>query len=774
MTWQGERFDGTIGLYDQTSSPSWPQRPRPPEGAPNVLVIMVDDVGFGHFGCYGSAIATPNIDRLAAGGLRYSNFHTTALCSPTRSCLLTGRNSHTNALGNIAESASGYPGYNGMIPRSSGFVSRVLQQQGYATFMVGKWHLCSPVETSAAGPFHDWPLGRGFDRFYGFLGGETDQFDPDLVHDNHRVAKPDVEGYHLTDDLARAGLSYLRDLRSVDTTKPWFMYWSSGACHAPHQAPQEYLDRYRGKFDEGWDVARERTLQRQIEFGIMPEGTVLSQRPDVVTAWVDLTDDQRRLYARQMETFAAFLTHLDDAIGRLVDGVEALGELDNTVIMIMSDNGASAEGQFHGTFNENLMFNGIPASIEENLAHLDEWGGPNTFAHYAHGWALAGNTPFPKWKRVTYDGGIADPLVVHFPNGTDLPGTVRHQYTHAIDITPTILSLIGLDFPDHIDGIPQTEVAGRSFVESLQRPDAPEHRTLQYYEMYGNRAIYHDGWVAVSFHPMPSMPSDGAGDPRALELEMPWELYDLRSDRSQSTDVAAQHPDVVRRLEQLWFAEAGKYGVFPIHSRVKNGQTPRPDADRTDFTYWAGTSTIPNDAAPRTLQRPFTVRGEFTLTDNDDEGVVIAQGGKFGGWSVFVQDGRVHYEYNYLGLDRYHVASEPLAVGTHTVDLDVELSGEFDIAPALTALGMQGRGGRVTLVVDGGDPLVLDVTRMIPFNYSLTGEGLCCGFDSETPVSERYESPFPFTGEIAQVVLSVEGTVTPNPIKDAERARLVQ
>lgn len=774
MTWQGERFAGTIGLTVAESTPIWPARPAPPTGTPNVLMIVVDDVGYGHFGCYGSSVDTPNIDRLAAGGLRYGSFHTTALCSPTRSCLLTGRNAHTNALGNIAESASGFPGYHGMIPRTSGFLSRVLQQQGFATFMVGKWHLCSPVDTSAAGPFHDWPLGRGFDRFYGFLGGETDQFDPDLVYDNHRVDRPDVEGYHLTDDLARMGLSFLRDLRSVDSTKPWYMYWSSGACHAPHQAPPEYLERYRGRFDHGWDVERERILQRQIAMGLMPEGTRLSERPDVVRAWDDLSTDERRLYARQMETFAAFLTHLDDAIGRVVDGIAALGELDNTIIMLVSDNGASGEGQDHGTFNENLMFNGIPATVESNLAHFDDWGGPDTFAHYAHGWCLAGNTPFPKWKRTTYNGGIADPLIVHFPNGTSSAGAVRQQYTHAIDVVPTLLDLLGLEFPDHLDGVPQTEIAGNSFAASLSDPAAAEHRTIQYYEMYGNRAIYHDGWVAVSFHPMPGMPSDGAGDPTAPELDMPWELYDLRTDRSQSTDVAAQHPELVQHLERLWYAQAGKYGAFPVNSHVLNGQTPRPDADRTVFRYWPDTSTVPNDAAPRTLQRPFTVEGTFTVGDGGAEGVLIAQGGKFGGWTVFVQDGRLHYEYNYLGLDRYRAQSEPFGPGEHTFHVDVALAGGFEIAPALTALGLAGRGGTVTVRVDDQPAVTADVTKMIPFNYSLTGEGLCCGFDSETPVSDRYDSPYRFTGDLAEVVLRIAGDAVVNAEKEAERGRLVQ
>lgn len=774
MMWQGDRFEGEVGLTVEASTPAWPRLPLPPRGTPNVLMIVVDDVGYGHLGCYGSRIETPNLDRLAARGVRYRSFHTTALCSPTRSCLLTGRNSHTNALGNIAESASGFPGYHGRIPRTSGFISRVLQQQGFATFAVGKWHLCSPVDTSAAGPFQDWPLGRGFDRFYGFLGGETDQFDPDLVYDNHRTERPAGDDYHLTDDLVRAGLSFLRDLRSVNTEKPWFMYWCSGACHAPHQAPSEYIERYRGRFDDGWDAVRADTLQRQIELGLMPEGTRLSERPDVVRAWDSLSADEQRLYARQMETFAGFLTHLDDGIGRLMAGIEALGELDDTVVVFVSDNGASGEGQDHGTFNENLMFNGIPATVEANLAHLDHWGGPESFAHYAHGWCHAGNTPFQKWKRTTFHGGTADPLIVHYPRAITDHGAVRTQYVHAIDVPAMLLELTGVTFPDHLDGIPQTEVAGRSFAASLVDATAAEHRRQQYFEMYGNRAMYRDGWVAVSFHPMPGMPSDGAGDPTAPELDMEWELYDLRSDPSQSVNVAAQHPDIVRDLERLWYVEAARYGAFPVNSHVLNGETPRPDADRRVFTYWAGTSTVPNDAAPRTLQRPYTIDARFSVDGPAAEGVLMAQGGRFGGWTLFVKDGRVHYEYNYLGLEHTSMASEPLGAGDHHLLVEVSLGDAFEITPALTFLGIRARGGVVTMQLDGGEVHRIELPRMIPFNYSLTGEGLCCGWDSETGVSKAYQAPFRFTGTIERVVLALDGEAIPTPEKDAERAWLVQ
>ncbi|MGI9643087.1 MAG: arylsulfatase [Acidimicrobiia bacterium] len=775
MAWQGERFEGQVGLTTSASVPSWPARPQPPEGAPNVLLIVLDDVGFGHLGCYGSRIDTPNIDRVADEGLRFRNFYTTAMCSPTRSCLLTGRNHHTNGLGNITESASGFPGYNGHIPRSSGFVSRVLQQHGYASFAVGKWHLCSPVATSAAGPFDDWPLGRGFDRFYGFLGGETSQFEPELVSDNHRVERPEGDGYHLSDDLARAGLRFLRDLRSVDTDKPWFMYWNPGACHAPHQAPPEFIDRYRNRFDDGWDAVRAETLERQIEFGVLPEGTRLSERPDVVEAWADLSDSQRQLYARQMEVFAGFLTHTDAAIGALLQGIESLGELDDTMVIVVSDNGASGEGQDHGTFNENLMFNGIPADLETNLAHAEHWGSEDSFAHYAHGWCHAGNTPFQKWKRTTYRGGIADPLIVRYPKLIEHPGRIRHQFTHAIDVAATLLDVVGIDMPNHVDGIPQTEVAGRSFASALGDPDASEHRTHQYFEMYGNRAMYADGWIAVSFHPMPGMPSDGAGDPNDPELDMPWELYDLRTDPSQSRDVAPDHPEIVRDLERLWFAEAGKYDVFPVNSHTLPGLAPRPGADRKVFTYWPDTSMIPNDAAPKTLQRPFRIDARFDLPSLDTAGVLIAQGGRFGGWTVYVKDAKVHYEYNYLGLERFRGTAGPLGEGPHHLVVDVALADAFEIAPALTALGLDARGGTVSMRLDDLEATTVDVEKMIPFNYSLTGEGLCCGFDSESGVSTDYDAPFTYTGTIDQVVIALDGEDVPmHPAKARERAWLVQ
>jgi len=655
MSWQAERFNGTIGLTVEESTPEWRVNPRPQEGSPNLVLIVLDDVGFAHLGSYGSDIATPNLDRLADRGLRYTNFHTTAMCSPTRSCLLTGRNHHTNGLGMISELAQGYPGYDGIIPGTSGLISEVLLERGYATFAVGKWHLNPAEESTAAGPFARWPLGRGFERFYGFLGGETNQFYPDLVRDNSFVDAPGgpETGYHLTNDLTDNAMSYIRDLRSVDPTKPFFLYFCPGACHAPHQAPQEYIDRYRGTFDAGWDAWREAVYQRQVAGGILPEGTRLSERPEWVSAWADLNDGQRTLYARMMEVFAGFLTHTDEQIGRLLACIESLGELDNTLVVVVSDNGTSGEGGFDGSINEVLMFNGINASLETNLAEIDTLGTEWSYGHYPTGWAMAGNTPFRRWKRQAHNGGIADPLIMSWPSGMAARGETRHQYLHAVDVAPAILDATRTPFPATLRGFPQTALAGESFAFTYDDPDAPSRRTRQYYEMNGCRAIYDNGWKAVTFHAAPpGHPADGVGDPNLPFMDDRWELYDLTADFSETHDLAATYPDKLQEMIALWFSEAGKYGVLPLHARQLKGLRPKPYPERDIFRYWQDTTRIDNEAALNVRMRPFSVLARVTIPQGGGEGVLIAQGGRFGGWSFFVQDGRLHFEHNYLGLHR--------------------------------------------------------------------------------------------------------------------------
>ena len=774
MSWQGRHFDGVVELTVEESTPSWPTWPRPEAGKPNVLLVVLDDVGFAHLGCYGSPIETPNVDRLAAAGLRYTNFHTTALCSPTRSCLMTGRNHHENGLGNISELAQGFPGYDCMIPRTNGFISELLHVQGYATMAVGKWHLTSAVSQSAAGPHDDWPLGRGFERFFGFLGAETDQFTPEVVIDNHHARRGQGDpGYHFQRDMTDESIQMLRDLRSADPTKPFFMYWCSSACHAPHQPFPEFLEHYRGKFDEGWDVYRERVLARMLETGIVPEGTVLTPRPPEVPAWDGLDDERRRLHARQMEVFAAYLTSADHEIGRLLDCLEELGDLENTLVVLVSDNGVSGEGQYNGTFNENVMFNGAETSIEENLKHLDDWGTERSYAHFATGWAMAGNTPFKKWKRMVHDGGITDPLIVSWPAGIAARGEVRRQYTHAIDVTPTIMDVLGYENPDFLAGVPQEQWSGTSFKASLAAADAPEHRRMQYYEMYGNRALYKDGWSLVSFHPTPGIPSDGAGDPETSPYDVAWELYDLRSDFSQAHDVIEQRPDVARELAMLWFAQAGKYGLFPLHGTQRMGLAPRPNADLTESTLWPFAAAVPNDAMVSLLQRPFSVLAPVELADGD-EGVIVAQGGRFGGWTLYVKDGRLAYEHNYLGLEHHIVASrDVLPGGRMTLGFALDLGGEFEIADTLTAMGLKGRAGKVTLYADGEEVGAGLVPRMVPFSWSLSGEGIAAGWDSESPVSDRYVEPFRFTGKLDRVLISVRGEAFEDLDKRAQKAFLV-
>ena len=777
MTWQGETFKGKLGLTMAESQPAWRMPPRPPEGAPNVLFIVLDDIGFGHLGCYGSPIATPNIDRLAQSGLRYNNFHTTALCSPTRSCLLTGRNHHTNGLGMISELAQGYPGYDGVILPSRGFLSEILHEQGYANFAIGKWHLVPVEEGTMAGPFDRWPLGRGFDRFYGFLGAETDQFDPDLVYDNHSIEPLKTPGqpYHLTEDLTDRAIDFLRDLRVVDAAKPFFLYFCPGANHAPHQVPPGWAGRYRGQFDAGWDAYRQQVFERQLELGILPPGTELSPRPEWVKAWDSLSADEQRLYARQMEIFAAFLSHTDDHIGRLVAALQELGDLDNTLVMLVSDNGASGEGGFFGSFNENVFFNGIPDSVAANLAHYDEWGSEHTYAHYATGWTMAGNTPFKRWKRNVFNGGIADPFIISWPKGLAARGEIRPQFTHAIDLMPTVLDLLGIEPPHMLKGVPQEEIAGASLAPTFASAAAEEVRPTQYFECYGSRAIYHQGWKAVTYHPIAGIPADGPGDPSLPFVHDPWELYHVAADFSECHDLAAEHPAKLQELIGLWFAQAGKYDVFPLHSDQKKGQRPKPYAPRELYVYYPHASRIDNEAAVDVRMRPFSVVAHAHIPAGGAEGVLIAQGGRFAGWTFFVQNGKLIYEHNFLGLERYRVVSDlSIPAGLVSLGLEFSLTGQFEITPELTSMGIHGASGRAALYINDRPAGAGEIAKTVPFGWSLSGEGLCCGFDSETPVSELYASPYRFTGRLARVVVSVSGQPYENVALQVRQAFLRQ
>ena len=755
-------FQGTIGRDFTDSTPWWPDPLRAAPGSPNVLVFLLDDVGFAQLGCYGSDIDTPVVDALASRGRRFLNFHTTALCSPTRSCLLTGRNHHSNGVGRIVELATGYPGYDARIPKANGFLSEILLSLGYATFAVGKWHLTPEDECNAGAPRHRWPLGRGFERFYGFMGGETHQFVPALIADNHQVPPPKTpeEGYHLTEDLVDRATGMLRDLRAVDPGKPFFMWFCPGACHSPHQAPRPYIDHYRGAFDAGWDTWRQETLARQLAAGILPAGTLLSPRPDWVPAWESLSDDERRLYARYMECFAGFLTHTDHELGRLLGVLEETGDLDNTVLLVLSDNGASSEGGPTGSVNDLRPWNLGPRTVEEALARVEEIGGPLCHNNYPWGWTVAGNTPFKRWKRETHEGGVADPLVVHWPAGLGAPGTSSRAYVHAIDVLPTILDVLGVDPPDVLGGVAQEPVEGSSFAACLRDPDDPGSHTTQYYEMFGCRAIYHDGWKAVTFHQIQ--------DTRVPFDEDRWELYDVRVDPSECTDLAGTHPEKVGEMKALWWAEARKYQVLPLDNRPFSELVfDRPPAvpARERYVYYPGGAAVPEAVAVNVRNRHHRMVVEVEVEPGAPaRGVLLAQGSGLGGWALYVDDGRPAYVHNYVGLEEHRVTpregTAAMGPGRHRV--------EFAFARTADHAGT----GRISL--DGETVGEGPIPRFTPIRFSLTGAGLTCGYGDGLPVSRSYPATFAFTGRIVRAVVEVDGEAFTDPEGEAQTAIATQ
>jgi arylsulfatase A-like enzyme len=741
-----EEFEGRIARYHWEAEPHWPDLPRPPAGAPNVVIVLLDDVGFAQLGCFGSDIATPNLDRLAERGLRYTNFHTTALCSPTRACVLTGRNHHTAGMGRIIELATGFPGYDAQIPRSVGFLPEMLTPHGYAAYAVGKWHLTPEDEEHLGASRARWPLGRGFERFYGFFPGETHQNAPALIHDNHQVLPPrSVEdGYHVTEDIVDRAIEYTVDLRHVDVDKPFFLYVATGACHSPHQAPPEWIERYRGAFDRGWDEWRERTLARQIELGILAPGTELSPRPDWVPAWDSLSERTRAVYARYMEAFAGFLSHTDHHLGRIFDHLEATGELDNTLVMVLSDNGASSEGGPVGSLNDLRTWNAVSQSVTEAWDRLDEIGGPRIHNNYPWGWTVAGNTPFRRWKREVHEGGVADPLLVHWPAGTG-PGDagesgLRRQYVHAIDLAPTILEAIGIEPPDTLGGVAQRPIEGTSFLPTLADPDARDGHTTQYYEMFGCRAIYHEGWKAVTYHPIQV-------DEPGLD-QVPWELYDLRADLTECHDLAAAEPERLRTMVQLWWSEAERHQVLPLDNRPFSDLVlDRPPAvpARQRYVYRPHTAMVPEVVAVNVKSRPHVVRAAVTVPDDGRvEGVIIAQGSVLGGWALYVVDGRPRYVHNASGREHYAVVTDAvLQPGRREIEL------RYGMEP--------GAPSRVELVVDGEVVGDAEVDRATWNRFSLTGAGLCCGWAMAPAVSDDFVAPFRFTGQLDPVVVEVEG-----------------
>jgi len=748
MSMPKPEFEGVVGRTYAESEGWWPPLPTAPDGAPNVVIVLLDDVGYAQFGCYGSDIATPCFDGLAAAGHRYSNFHTTALCSPTRACLLTGRNHHSNGMARIVELAAGFPGYNATIPHENGFLSEILVRRGYATFAVGKWHLTPASETTMGSPRHKWPLGRGFDRFYGFMGGETDQYHPELVYDNHHVEPPCTpeEGYHLTEDLADKAMLFMKDLRASAPDKPFFLWFTPGACHAPHQAPTSFIEPYRGRFDHGWDAWRGEVFARQVASGLLPEGTELSERPSWVPAWDSLTADEQRLYARMMEVYAGFLTHTDAQVQRVLDFIDGMGELDDTIVIVMSDNGASAEGGARGSFNEQYFFNFVPESMEENLRRIDDLGTARANNHYPWGWAWAGNTPLKRFKRDTHEGGVADPLIVHWPSRLGEGGT-RHQYVHAIDLMPTLLDLIGIEPPAVIGGIEQSPIEGVSFAPTLIEPDVAGSHLTQYYEMFGSRALYHDGWKAVVFHPTPWIAYDGTDVSKPFDDDV-WELYHVAEDFSEVHDLAASEPEQLETMKALWWQEATKYQVLPLNNDPTKFSDRRFRRDR--HVFHPGIGPLPEAVAPNLRGRTFVVAAALTVPESGEvEGALVAHGSHAGGYALYLSGRRLHFAYNFVGTEITVVSAE------------VELpSGPVEAKAVFT----RGDGAATAVALYYGDVPVGEgtVPHWTPVTYGMTG--FAVGYQPGSPICPALEGRAEVTaGVLDTVVIDIQRRPRPDP-----------
>ncbi|MBW4698704.1 MAG: arylsulfatase [Aphanocapsa lilacina HA4352-LM1] len=766
----GMAFPGIIGRTADVSTPAWPQPNRARSGTPNVLFIVLDDTGFAQLGCFGSPISTPNLDALAADGLRYNNMHTTALCSPSRSCMLTGRNHHSNGLACITEGSMGYPGSNGYIPFENGFLSEILLQKGYNTYAVGKWHLTPAEQTSAAGPYDRWPLGRGFERFYGFLGGDTHQYYPELVRDNSQIEpeKTPEEGYHLTPDLVEKTKAMIADAKQVAPDKPFFVYFCTGAMHAPHHVPKQWADKYKGQFDDGWDAYREKVFARQKALGIIPPDTVLSRHDPDVQDWESLSADERKLYARMMEVFAGFLEHTDHHIGELIQFLKDLGEYENTLIMVISDNGASSEGGPSGSVNEGKFFNNVPDNLEQNLAALDDIGGPKYFNHYPWGWTHAGNTPFRRWKRETYRGGVSDPFIVCWPAGIEAKGEIRAQYAHAIDMVPTVLEALGIEPPTAIRGVTQSPIEGFSLADSFDNAEAPSKHITQYFEMFGHRALYHDGWRAVCPWPGPSFSESGRkfGDPitydKLTELDARgWELYNLKEDFAETQNLAEAQRDRLIAMIGMWYVEAGKYNVLPIDSRGTARfavERPQIAADRQQYIYYPGTQVVPINVAPRLLNCAHSVSVDATIPEGGAEGVLFSMGGNDGGFAFYVRQGKLSYGYNYVADTYTRVeSSQPPPTGRHIFSFQFEPTGPADIANG------KGTPAKVTLLVDGKPVGEGDLPVTIPLQLGLAA-GAAVGADPGSPAMPDYRPPFAFSGQVHKVLVDVSGT----PVEDYE------
>jgi arylsulfatase A-like enzyme len=765
---QSQSWNGRLAVDIRDAEPDWSpyEQPTAPPGAPNVLMIVWDDVGYGAMDVHGVPIETPTMRRLADLGIRYGNFHTTALCSPTRSSLLTGRNATTNGMACIAEATTGFPGSSGRIPFENGTIAEVLGDRGWNTYCVGKWHLTPEEECDASAWRKRWPLGRGFERFYGFLGGETNQWYPDLIYDNHTVEPPATpdDGYHLSKDLADKAIEFIGDAKVVAPDKPFFLYYAPGCAHAPHHVFTDWADRYKGRFDQGYEAIRAEILANQKRLGLLPESTELSPinphgEPDVtgpdgqawpvldqVRPWDSLADDEKRLFARMAEVYAGFVSYTDAQIGRILDFLEANEQLDNTIVIVVSDNGASAEGGPNGTFNENKFFNGIPDTVEANLARIDELGTPTSYNHYCTGWAWAFDTPFPYWKRYAgYEGGTADMCIVAWPKGVPARGEMRDQYVHAVDVVPTIYDLLGIEPPDAINGYTQSPIEGQSFARSITDATA-SGRERQFYSMLGQRALYYQGWLANTLHPTIA----GWGN---FEHDV-WELFHLAEDRAQTRNLAEEHPDKLHELVNLWWHDAGVYRALPLDDRtaveVLTSPRPQPSPPRGRYRYYPGTAPVPESVAVNMRGRSFTIAAGVVVTDADQaEGMLFAQGSLLGGHQLQVRGGELVYTYNWLGEDIQRVSGEvDTSPGRHLYTAEFAATGRDETTPSPT--------GILTLYVDerqvGQAPI-----RTQPGKFGLGSGAVVARALAPSPDPET-AAPFPFHGgSVEGVVIDVSG-----------------
>ena len=722
---------------------------KAPVSAPNVLIVLVDDMGFGMPSAFGGPVRMPTADRLAKQGLRYNQFHTTALCSPTRTALLSGRNHHMNHMGSITETATGFPGNTGQRPNSVAPLAEILRLNGYSTAFFGKNHETAPWEVSVSGPTDRWPTRSGFDKFYGFFGGETDQWNPTLYDGMARIPTPRHPGYNFMTDMTDQAISWMKFQKSLTPDKPFFMYFAPGATHAPHHVPKDWIAKNKGRFDQGWDKLREETLARQIELGVVPKGTKLANKPADIKDWDTLGADEKKLFARQMEVYSAFGEYADNEIGRLFDAVGATGQLDNTLIFyIIGDNGTSAEGGMSGMFSEMTYFNNVQETVQEMLKHYDEWGGPTTYPHMAAGWAVAGDTPFMWTKQMPSNyGGTRNGMIVSWPKGIKATNEIRAQWHHVIDVAPTVLEAASLPEPKSVNGTVQSPIEGGSMLYSFDKPDAKSTHTTQYFEIFGNRAIYHDGWFAGTVHRAP-----WEKVPRQKLTEDKWELYDTTKDFSLANDLAAAHPAKLKELQDIFMKDASKYRVLPIDDRLLErlvaSMAGRPDlmGDRTSLTLSEGMGGMSENVFLNLKNRSCSITADVEIPAGGANGVVIAQAGRFGGWSLYLKDGKPTYCYNFLGLQEYKVAAPTaLAAGKATIRMNFDYDG-----------GGAGQGGLATILVNGEKVASgrIERTQMAIFSADETAG---VGMDDATPVTTDYkERDNSFTGKIIKVTIDVK------------------